>query len=193
MSDILSARSFIFRGSSAVEQGTVNPLVVGSIPTLGAMKITMPFGVVIFIILNGGDRRVFEKVNDFNFEIPGLEGGARLCQLCRATDERIPTLGANTQLSGFSRAIVRAALTAAHCVLGEGWRFFSSPHTTIFFTRERFDPKISFQISLSGLTIILTIKKNALQGPNWMTKYRAHNYNCIYAYKNYLFCSRNYD
>lgn|GEM_PF-2857845 len=27
-----------FRGSSAVEQWTVNPLVVGSNPTLGAMK-----------------------------------------------------------------------------------------------------------------------------------------------------------
>jgi hypothetical protein len=36
--DNIPIREYIFRGSSAVEQSTVNRLVVGSIPTHGAYK-----------------------------------------------------------------------------------------------------------------------------------------------------------
>ena len=39
-----------FRGSSAVEQATVNRLVVGSIPTHGAAKERAPAKLVLFLL-----------------------------------------------------------------------------------------------------------------------------------------------
>lgn len=60
--------NLLFRGSSAVERGTVNPQVAGSNPVPGAMKNDSPFGGSFFIIQGWMPNRTSEATGSANEE-----------------------------------------------------------------------------------------------------------------------------
>lgn len=82
---LLSTRPF--RGSSAVEQWTVNPLVLGSNPSPGA-KINYPKrGVIYFDVWDSGVRKVSDELSVSVLKKPGCGGVAKFWMPSRATGE----------------------------------------------------------------------------------------------------------